>query len=198
DARRAVATGLEALAGTDDVWFVGPLLWLGAWAEADACLEARLRRRNSDVLDPGRFAAQARAVIAGSTDAGRFVPPSTVAYAALCDAEASRAEAPSSEAWRTAAEEWDMVGHPYPKAYARWREAEALLGERRARDAESALLSAHAVASELGAKPPLGEAAALAAPAENDLQAEPVGRAAPASPTLAHDVGPTRPAGHGL
>jgi DNA-binding CsgD family transcriptional regulator/tetratricopeptide (TPR) repeat protein len=192
EARRAVTAGLEALAGTDDVWFVGPLLWLGAWAEADASLEARLRRGDWGVPDPGRFAAQARAVIVAGTRAGRFVPPSTVAYAALCEAEVSRADEPRPEAWQAAAAEWDRVGHPFPKAYARWREAEALLGARRARDAEGALRSAYAVASQLGAKPLLGEAAALAMRAKIDLQRGPVQDAAPTSRTLADDVGLTR------
>jgi len=35
EARAAVAAGLHDLVGTDDVWFIGPLLWLGLRAEAD-------------------------------------------------------------------------------------------------------------------------------------------------------------------
>jgi predicted ATPase/DNA-binding CsgD family transcriptional regulator len=189
EARRAVEAGLEALAGTDDDWFVGPLLWLGAWAEADALLEERLLRR-AETADPGRFAALASDVIGRGTDVGRFVPPSTVAYAALCEAEGTRAQAPSPAAWRDAAEEWERVGHPYPCAYARWREAEALLGARRSREAENALRAAHTVASELGAKPLLGEVAALAARAKIDLGAE-AELAEPPAPTPADEVGLT-------
>jgi DNA-binding CsgD family transcriptional regulator len=192
EARRVVGAGLEALDGTDDAWFVGPLLWLGAWAEADALLEARVRRRGEEEADPGRFAAQARAVIGQGTNVGRFVPPSTVGYAVLCEAEATRAGAPRPQVWRAAAEAWGRVGHPYPGAYARWREAESLLQSRRTREAEGALRVAHVVASQLGAGPLLAEVTALAARARFDISLEPPEPEQEHSRTLADEVGLTR------
>ena len=60
----------------------------------------------------------------------------------------------AADDWRAAQHRWHECGDPYQVAYARWRGAEALLaagGDRR----EAALLAseAHAVASDLGARP---------------------------------------------
>jgi DNA-binding CsgD family transcriptional regulator/tetratricopeptide (TPR) repeat protein len=190
-ARRAVAAGLEELEGTDDAWFLGPLLWLGSWADADARLDARVRRRSKPAPDPRRLPARGRAVIARGLRERRFVPPSTAAYVALCEAEASRAEPPTPDAWRAAADAWDRIGHPYPAAYARWREAEALLAARRMRDAEPLLRAAHAAAAGLGAEPLLREVEALAARARIALGDEHDADPRPDTPDVADELGLT-------
>jgi DNA-binding CsgD family transcriptional regulator len=77
------------------------------------------------------------------------------AYLALCRAEWSRLEGViTPEAWTVSAANWDALGQPYPAAYARWREAEALLARRaRSPRATEVLRWAHGVARDLGAEP---------------------------------------------
>jgi DNA-binding CsgD family transcriptional regulator len=65
--------------------------------------------------------------------------------------------------WAAAAKAWQRLGEPYPTAYARWREAEALLlGGLACEQVEPSLRAAHATASELGAAPLRAEIEALA------------------------------------
>src|SRR5262249_22218998 len=138
--------GRGHLAETDDVWFVGPLVWLGAWADADAVLDARVRR-GAGQPQPAGLTEEVRALVAERERSARFVPASTLAYVALADAEMSRlGQSPDPDRWQAAAAVWESLGHPYPLAYARWREAEALLLGRRGRAAETPLREAHEVA----------------------------------------------------
>ena len=51
--------------------------------------------------------------------------------------------------WQRAADAWEALGHPFPAAYARWRQAEALLARRRAREGAEVLVAAHAAAERL-------------------------------------------------
>ena len=159
EGRRAVDDGLASLEGSDDAWFVGPLLWLGAWARTDSgCAAPELMQRAGALVG------------ASTTDA--FVSPVTVAYARTCLAEGERLADPAATAgWRAAAEAWEAAAHPYPLAYARWREAEALLARRRAREATAPLRSAHAIAEQLGADPLRREIELLADRARIDLSA---------------------------
>ena len=55
--------------------------------------------------------------------------PRIRAYAIFGDAELSRLAGRSdAELWeKVASDSWDRLSEPYPAAYARWREAEALL-----------------------------------------------------------------------
>jgi ATP/maltotriose-dependent transcriptional regulator MalT len=190
EARRAIAKGLLHLAGTDDIWFMGPLIWLGAWADVDAALELRVRRAAAEEPQPGRFLDEIRAVLSRRERAGSYVPPGTLAYAGLCEAELSRlAPDPDPGRWRTAAAAWERLGHPYPFAYARWREAEALLVGRQARAAERPLREAYDVATRLGARPLLAELGALAGRAKVALESAPP---AQEKPSLATELGLTR------
>jgi DNA-binding CsgD family transcriptional regulator len=151
EAGAAVAAGLRELTGTDDVWFIGPLLWLGVWAETDATGGV-----SDDLLE------RARAIAAAAT----FVPAVTTAYALLCEAETDRDDpAP----WERAADAWDALGHPFPAAYARWRQAEALLRRRRGREGSDVLVAAHESAGRLGAAPLTHELAQLARRARVEL-----------------------------
>jgi DNA-binding CsgD family transcriptional regulator len=162
-----VAAGLRCLKGSDDAWFGGPLLWLGAWAEADAGAVPGAEDASgaADAL-----MARAHALVEAAAAGGQFVSPVTVGYATLCEAEGRRlAHGPEPDPWRTAATVWESVGHPYPLAYARWREAEALLAQRRAVEGRAALRSAHAIARELGAGALAREVALLARRARIEL-----------------------------
>ena len=57
-ARNAVAAGLDHLQGTDDAWFAGPLLSLGARAEADRAQHARDRHDLASAAAAGANAAR--------------------------------------------------------------------------------------------------------------------------------------------
>jgi DNA-binding CsgD family transcriptional regulator len=112
--------------------------------------------------------------------------PETAAHAALGEAEATRLDGRSDlEGWAAAAAGWERLGQLYRAAYARWREAEALLAARGPRPrATAALLQAHQVAGELGAAPLRREIEGLARRARIDL-------AAAAEPTPAERLGLT-------
>ncbi len=67
-------------------------------------------------------------------------------------AELRRAEEPAdADQWAQAAGHWDLLGHPFPAAYCRWREAEARLSEGVDAAGIAALRSAHQTSTELGA-----------------------------------------------
>ncbi|MEA2271927.1 MAG: hypothetical protein QOI98_635 [Solirubrobacteraceae bacterium] len=163
DARAAVAAGLRVLIGTDDVWFQGPLLWLGVRAQADAAADQLPVGEEHGGLD---LLEQAREIVAASERGTRFVPAVTLAYALLCEAETARGE---PESWQRAANAWDALGHPFPAAYARWRLAEALLARRRGREGADALGAAHTAAELLGAAPLARELTLLARRARVEL-----------------------------
>ena len=106
----------------------------------------------------------------------------TRAHQALAEAELGRAEGRSEpDAWHRAADA-GAEGGPQRTAYARFREAEAVLASRgdRAR-AIDALLTAHATAQRLGAEPLRREIEGLARRARIELTDEP----SPATPAPA-------------
>jgi DNA-binding CsgD family transcriptional regulator len=81
-------------------------------------------------------------------------PTSTIeANLGTAEAEWSRVAGSSDpERWATAAHAWEELGHAYPAAYARWRQAEALLARGPSRDgAAAALTQAWTVAGGLEA-----------------------------------------------
>jgi DNA-binding CsgD family transcriptional regulator/tetratricopeptide (TPR) repeat protein len=161
EARRAVAAGLVLVSGSEDVWLVAPLLWHGLRAEAERAEQARARARPfeaeaeeveataADLLDDARRLSHRSMAVALP------VRDVVAAYLALCEAEFGRvAGAADPDTWAAAAARWYELGHPYPAAYATWREAEALLARRyRSARATEALHTAHQVAADLGAEP---------------------------------------------
>ncbi len=184
DARRAVSTGLALADRTDDAWFVAPLVWHGLRAEADRAELARARRSPAEVDDARAAGADLRArvqALADQTDgAAPPVRQAVAAYLGLCLAEWSRLEGVSApEAWTAAANHLEGLGQPYPTAYARMREAEALLS-RRARSPRAAdvLRSAHGMAVALGAVPFQRQVEDLAARARIPLESVPPTEAA--------------------
>jgi DNA-binding CsgD family transcriptional regulator len=90
--------------------------------------------------------------------------PYVVGNLLLARAEQSRLEGRSDpQRWRTAAVAWEQLEHPFEAAYARFREAEALLADRSSRpQAEQALRGAHQTAVALDAAPLHREIEALA------------------------------------
>jgi DNA-binding CsgD family transcriptional regulator/tetratricopeptide (TPR) repeat protein len=216
DARDAVARALALVAGSDDVWLVAPVLWHGLRSEGDRADRARaLGDRGEAEAAAGaaaRLVGRAEALQRGAAPAVR---PVVAAYEALCRAEAIRAagtgvgrsgpagrgEAGSGAAeWAAAAEQWAALGQPYPSAYARFREAEAVLaGHARSARAATALRAAHEVAVRIGAEPfrreieALGRRArlALARPDEEpsaDAATAPSDRTASRSPAAARPL----------
>ena len=165
DAREAVVRALDLVAGSDDVWLVAPVLWHGVRAEGDEAVRARAVGDRVEAKEAADAATgvleRARALQEGAAPAVR---PVVAAYDALCRAEERRAAgADDPDIWAEAAELWAALGQPYPAAYARYREAEAVLSaQARSARAASVLRAAHEAALHLGAGPLRHEIEALA------------------------------------
>ncbi|MHA6782041.1 helix-turn-helix transcriptional regulator [Pseudonocardia saturnea] len=176
-ARSAVTAGLAHLVDTEDAWLAGPLLWLGACAEADAVVRARADRDAAAVADGAgaveALRAHGDAVLSGIERRGRLLPPLTAAYADLMAAEVDRFHGRDDPAtWLSAAEDWAALGHPFIEAYARGRAAAAFLIRRRRQEARAELRVAHELARSLGAEPLRRRLTQLAERARIDLDAD--------------------------
>jgi predicted ATPase/DNA-binding CsgD family transcriptional regulator len=82
--------------------------------------------------------------------------PGVLCNLLLAQAELSRLEGASDpERWQTAATAWERLGRPFEVAYARFRQAEALLlaGGTPRQQAETVLEAAHQTTAALGAEP---------------------------------------------
>ncbi|MFE9689346.1 helix-turn-helix transcriptional regulator [Micromonospora sp. NPDC005806] len=170
-ARQAVQRGLTE-SRSDDVIVLATLAWHGLRAEAEASASRTVEvdptavRRLREVVD--RVARK-------SEKAGAPVRYVADGFLALCDAEISRLDdgRGDPELWGRSAAEWDRRNHPYPAAYSRLRQAEALLGRRsRVATAGKLLRQAHQMAQALGAVPLSSEIRGLAGRARVTL-AEP-------------------------
>src|SRR5205085_4386904 len=156
DASEQVERALDLAVGTDDLDFKPEMCALGIRALAERLEDAEAHGRPVDV-DKFRLLArglveQVDAIVADTVAGGGRCNPRTLALASTCPAEASRLQASDPDAWARAAADWETAGEPYPTAYCRWREAEALLTGRAGKArAETSLQSAWAVASRLGA-----------------------------------------------
>jgi DNA-binding CsgD family transcriptional regulator len=138
----------------------------------DADAESRARERADTLLERARLAAASGG-------------PVEEAELALAEAEYARATgAPDGSApalWAVAAERWDGLARPYPVAYARWREAEALM---EARDRDGATRAASAAldgARRLGSAWLAEEVVSLAARARLQLGDKATAAATPVS-----------------
>jgi predicted ATPase/DNA-binding NarL/FixJ family response regulator len=180
-ARSAALEGLESVAGSEtepDGVAVVVLASLGLQIEADRAELGRARR------DPGatHAAVESTRSVAALALASRarvaavaHRPEVTRAQEAMGDAEIGRAEGRSdADAWRTTADLVRLLADRYGTAYARYREAEAVLATRcdRAR-AVDALIAAQATAHQLGAQPLVQEIEGLARRARIELADEP-------------------------
>jgi DNA-binding CsgD family transcriptional regulator/tetratricopeptide (TPR) repeat protein len=202
DAQAAVWQGLERLdrAGAEEERWFRILLSLGLRAEADRAERARARRVPADA-DAARRAgtallARSRQLLERAGGSGAPPQPATAAHAAIGEAEASRLQGRSDpERWAVASACLEALGQPYPAAYTRWREAEAVLSARgpRAR-VTAALRQAHQLSARLGAAPLQREVERLARRARIDPASAPQPRAGPptAGPSPAERLGLTR------
>ncbi|HEX5579124.1 MAG TPA: AAA family ATPase [Candidatus Limnocylindria bacterium] len=159
-ALRAVAEGMPRvhLDFGANITRIGPILALGVRAAADA-IERSGRRRSAAAERARQQAADHLAVARSFHDQIATKWPSHAwlshAYRSLVEAEATRVAGSSDpEAWALAATRFEELPQPYTRAYARYREGEALLAARHgAARARSALREAHAITTALGAAP---------------------------------------------
>jgi DNA-binding CsgD family transcriptional regulator len=125
----------------------------------DLDAEATVRGRAEALLERARLAAQAGWVV-------------EAAQVASAEAEYARATADGRDLaalWRAAAERWEGLRWPYPAAYCRWREAEALMTTRDREGAARAASDALATARRLGSAWLAEEVESLAARARLQL-----------------------------
>jgi DNA-binding CsgD family transcriptional regulator/tetratricopeptide (TPR) repeat protein len=163
-----VIDGLDLLRGTDEAAYGGTLVALGLRALAT---EAEAHRdRDSRV----RLGAMRRPL-----DDAQSWPaanqPDDRAVRMWAQAETTRLELASDpDAWAGTGVAWAALGRPFPRAYARWREAEARLDSGVDATAIDALRDAHTAALGLGAARLVQECERLAGWHRIDLVAEPV------------------------
>jgi DNA-binding CsgD family transcriptional regulator/tetratricopeptide (TPR) repeat protein len=148
-----VAAGLDVVEqGSDDVWLVAPLVWHGLRAYAET---VRLDRPRPGTAAVERLRRHVDDLDRRAHKAVPLVGEGVGAFVLMCRAEGARASGASDPGlWQGVAEHWERGDQPYPAAYGRLRQAEALL-ERRTRSsaAADALRQAHRTAVALSAGP---------------------------------------------
>jgi DNA-binding CsgD family transcriptional regulator/tetratricopeptide (TPR) repeat protein len=185
DALEAVGSALDGMAGPGHPLYTPVLYTLDCRAAADVSLVPAARREAPEDRPPleraEAWVAALEALIARHRR--EVTPPQAAATLALCRAELARgAGRPAPEAWQEAAGWWAAFEQPYPEAYARWRQAQALLEGDGARPAAAeALGTARAIAERLRAAPLLAEIDALARAARLVLPGRPTTPPAPAA-----------------
>ncbi len=189
-AHELVLEGLELVAGTDDEAFASTLVALGLRALADGAAVHRDHRSRVRRADQRQRLLAARAEVAGHPSTG--VLPQDHAQQLWLTAELARLdEQPASHLWASSAAAWAEVRRPFLSAYARWREAEARLGDGVDAEAIAALRAAHDAARSLGAVRLVDEVETLARWYRTDLL--------PATPEVAAGDGADDPlAAYGL
>ncbi|MEV0879189.1 AAA family ATPase [Micromonospora echinofusca] len=169
-ARQAVQRGLTE-SRSDDVGILAALVWHGLRAEAEA------HASRAVPVDPTalrRLREVADRVARKSEYAARPVRDVVDGFLALCAAEVSRLDSSDPELWARSVAQWDRRHHPYPAAYSRLRQAEALLARRkRSATAAKLLRQAYEVAQGLGAVPLTSEIRTLAGRARVSLEDRP-------------------------
>jgi DNA-binding CsgD family transcriptional regulator/tetratricopeptide (TPR) repeat protein len=194
-AHRAALDGLDTVTGSESapgMAMTVTLADLGLRIEADRAQRGRARRDPAGVqgaVESARTVATRTLALRLRVAAAAQRPEVTRAHRALAEAEVGRAEGRSDPgAWHRAADVGPAQGAPQRSAYARFREAEAVLASRGDRTrAVDALTAAHATARELGAAPLGREIDALARRARIGLTDEPLSATGlvPAEPGLA-------------
>jgi ATP/maltotriose-dependent transcriptional regulator MalT len=167
----AAATAVdEALGAAAPPRLAAPLAELcalGLRAAAELAQLAAVRRDAAAVEDARR---RARWLLGAVRRAAAGPNPDAAGWRAVAAAEHGRMQGrASAERWRAAAAAWDELERPYQGAYCRWRQAEALVAERRAAEAVDAARQAHQAAVRLGALPLQRELELLAQRARLDL-----------------------------
>jgi DNA-binding CsgD family transcriptional regulator len=196
DARAAVDRALRAVERLDPEEFSG-IHALGLRVEAGQAEAARAARSPAGVREARRRAEPLLATLRATTRPDAADCTGWVAWdAAQGEAEWSRLEGRSDpRRWREAAERWERLELPYRAAYARFRQAEALLaaGAPRA-EVEPAIGAAHRATVALGAGPLRRETKLLARRGRLRLEGpeDPAATAAPAPATQLAAFGLTR------
>jgi DNA-binding CsgD family transcriptional regulator/tetratricopeptide (TPR) repeat protein len=169
-ARSAVAKALQDLT-VDDCSYAIAVCQIGLRAEADAAERAQYRGADrSEVADIHATGQQLLRHARKSLARLGANLPSARTHAAGCEAEFTRLQLRSDpEQWAALAATWDGFSGPYQAAYARWRQAEALLA-RKAPGAAAVLRQAYQTTVKLGEVPLRHELERLAQRARIDLQ----------------------------
>jgi len=180
EAGAAVAEGLRWSTERDPqgthLFLSSPWYSLALRLEADRAERAAARRAPEEVAESRRQAApvlvELDRLAAAPTPQARY--PFVIAHLQLARAEQTRLEGRSDpEGWRAAAAAWERLEYPFDAAYARFREAEALLaGGGSRRQAETELQAAHQTTVALGAAPLRREIELLAQRSRLHLQEE--------------------------
>jgi len=173
-AQTLVDRGLGLVGRGGDDYLGIRLCSLGVRVEAERAERALVRRAVDEVERSKAGAAKLLATaleLAGGLAQRGVVLPEADAHLATCEAELSRLGEGSEPArWAAATRRWQQLGEPFPAAYTRWREAEALLSRKAAKEAGEALREAHRSAARLHAEPLRREVEALARRGRIDLR----------------------------
>ena len=160
DAEAAVAEGLQWCAQRDRdgrlPQYSAPWYALALRLAADFAERAAARRAAREAAEARRQAApivSALERLAGQEPPASFPPVACTLL--LAAAERSRLEGGSDpERWQVATAAWERLGRPFDAAYARFRQAEALLAAGGSRAQVATILNpAHQTAMALGAAP---------------------------------------------
>jgi DNA-binding NarL/FixJ family response regulator/tetratricopeptide (TPR) repeat protein len=171
DADAAIQEGLAQARHREAAQIRIQLCTKGLRAQAELAALARARR-DADAL-PDRL-ARARSLLTVARRAAAeacAITPNADGWLALAEAEHERARGkPGPGTWSEAAATWERLERSPLSAYCRWRQAEALVAAGASRvEASVPLRQAHAVATQLGAKPLADELERLAERARLDL-----------------------------
>jgi tetratricopeptide (TPR) repeat protein len=171
-ARSALAKALRYLGDSEESTVAIELCRTGLRAAADAAQRAHDRHANpSELADISATGQQLLALTRQSLGRLGTNLPVVSALAAACEAEFTRLESRSDpEQWGALAGSWDALSRPYEVAYARWRQAEALLTRKASKPAAGVLRQAHQIAGQLDARPLRREIERLARRARIDLR----------------------------
>jgi DNA-binding CsgD family transcriptional regulator/tetratricopeptide (TPR) repeat protein len=205
-AAMAVAEGLRWISEQDPEGVPAQLLCLcsapALRLEADRAEFAAARRRAADVAAARRRAAPVIAMLDRLSDSPspQARIPLVVCGLLLARAEQSRLEGRSDPAWWwAAAVAWERLAYPFEAAYARFRQAEALLASGpHHKQAETVLRPAHQTAVALGAAPLQREIELLAQRGRLRMEDHAATAVAPAAPSPVASLGLTRREGEVL
>lgn len=184
--------GLDAAASDTLGWYPLRLLIVAARSAAETAELARARRDRALAEEARTGADEIERHLRAGREHGAFdgfEGPARIQYdatVALVDAERCRVDdTPQVEAWREAVRRLVPAERPFALAYARWRLAEALLGEGDRTEATDELRSAYEATLTLGAAPMQAAIEGLAARARLSLVPDEA-----ASPAAAEPVAP--------
>jgi DNA-binding CsgD family transcriptional regulator/tetratricopeptide (TPR) repeat protein len=158
DAFTEIERALALVAGTEDVFYGPEMCALGARALADGLEDARLHGRRVDAdkvrLQADELVDEVDRLLALPVAQGAEPTRAASSFAVWCRAERSRLDGPDPEPWADVATRYESAREPYPVAYARFREAEALLRSKGAKGrVADCLTEAWRITEQLGARP---------------------------------------------